>query len=903
MTAPALPLLRTKLQLPALRSGLVERPGLIARLSAGLEGRLTLVSTPAGFGKTTLVAAWVQQMGLPFSWLTLDASDNDAARFLSYLVAALQQVQANIGSGVAPLLQASQSVQPEFVIAQLINDITSFPELLLCVLDDYHAISELAIHNALGLLLDRQPPNLHLVISTRHDPPLPLSRLRGRGQMTEIRQADLRFTRQEARAFLTQAMGLPLTEGEVAELEERTEGWITGLQLAGLSMQGHDREGIARFISGFSGRHHFVLDYLTDEVLHRQPDRLQQFLLKTSILERMCGPLCDALLGAGEPGIPQASQQTLEQFDAANLFVVPLDEERRWYRYQNLFAELLRARLRETDATAEPELHRRAVAWYEANGHGPEAVHHALASGDHDLAADVVQRQIMKLASWTRFDVVMLLGWLQALPTHIVHSRPWLWLFTFRAMFAAGKVEESVRVLDELEETLRAGPTLPDAQRVLQLAAADRASLAATRGDVQQAVAFAHRYLAQLEETDTLGRMRGAAILGMAHFRAGNVALAGPAFAEAVELARTANVPVVAVPFMCNLAEVQIAKGNLRMALATCEAAEQMGSVNGTDVASSGFVGLVRAEILYERNELDEAEARLREGMALLNRGGIAEQFAGNLHVVLAQVRQARGDTPGAQAAMEWVLQVAQGGSIPRLAVQAAAHQARLWLAQGQLDQASAWAKRYQKLDETECLREFEDLTLARVWLAFKQPQKARQLLDVLLGAAESAGRWGRAVEIRALRALALQALEDHEQALAELQAALTVAELEGYVRVFLDAGQPMRTLLKRAASSGIAPAYVARLLGAFAAHAGEAGADPALAFTEQPLVEPLSEREMEVLRLLAQRLSNKEIAQRLYISLPTVKSHTRSIYGKLGVHGRKEAVARAASLGILPPA
>ena len=900
-----IPILETKLYIAPIRPEMVPRPSLIERLNAGLQRKLTLVSAPAGSGKSTLVSAWLQGGDRPYTWLSLDAGDNDPVRFLSHLVAAVNTVHGEIAQDVQRLLEASPSPQPQALVAMLINDIAGDVEPFVLVLDDYHAITELAIHDAMGFLLDRQPPEIHMVIITRHDPPLPLSRLRGRSQVTEIRQDHLRFGHEEATTFLTQTMGLHLSDTDIAALEQRTEGWITGLQLAALSMQGQDPESVARFIEGFSGRHHFVLDYLTDEVLKRQPKPLQEFLLHTSVLERMCGPLCDALLDAADREAP--SRETLQRLDAANLFVVPLDEERTWYRYHNLFAELLQARLQEADADRVPQLHRRAAAWYEENGFSADAVRHALTTGDDLLSAEVIERQIMKMGSWSRGDVTTLLGWLQAVPDGIMRSRPWLWLFTFRTRFSAGQIEASVGLLDELEEALQANPTLPDAQRVLQLAAADRASLAATRGDVQQAVAAARRYQSQLQEGDTMGQLRAAATLGMAYYRSGDMAQAQSAFTEAIDLAVAADTPVVAAPLMCNLAAVQTAQGQLGQALATCEQAKQMGTGAGRRIASAGFAGLVLGEILYERNELHAAERCLLDGLALLSSGGIAEQF-GNLHTVLAQVKQAQGDQEAAQQSIERAVQIAQGGNIPRLVHRVLAHRARIWLAQGKLDQAVDWAREYQQLGDTEYMRDFEDLTLARVMLAERKPSQALALLEPMLSQAQHAGRLGSVIQIQASQAVALLDLGKRDQALAALEAALTMARPEGYVRSFVEHGEPMSALLKRAAARGIDPSYVARLLAAYdlpsEVWAEQSGAHLAPRTpVDQPLMEPLSEREMEVLHLLAKGLSNKEIAQKLYISLPTVKSHTRSIYGKLGVHSRKEAVARARGLRILPTA
>jgi LuxR family maltose regulon positive regulatory protein len=908
----SLPLLKTKLYIPPVRPELVPRPSLIQRLNAGLHRKLTLVSAPAGSGKTTLVSTWLHSGDRPSTWLSLDAGDNDPIRFFTYLIAALQKRDGDIGQSVQHLLEASQSPRPESLIMALINDIVATPESFVLVLDDYHTIAELAIHEAVGLLLERQPLQMHLVVATRHDPPLPLSRLRGRGQVTEIRRGDLRFTREETAAFLNQAMGLRLTSTEIATLEARTEGWITGLQLAALSMQGRDGESVARFIEGFSGRYHFVLDYLTDEVLKRQPEPVQRFLLQTSILEQMCSPLCDAVLSIGERGLESGdtpvpnswhpSKQMLEQLDAANLFIVPLDDEHTWYRYHHLFAELLQARLQETDPDRIPELHRQAVGWYEANAFASEAVHHALATEDFGLAADVIQRQIMKIATWSRLDVATLLGWLRALPDEVVHSRPWLWLFTARALFSTGQIQTTLRILDELEASLRADPSIPDGEQVRQLIIADRASYAAVRGDVQQAIAFAQRFLARVPEDDAFGRIRAMAILGMAHMRSGAVSQAHHAFTTASNLAQASDISFVAVPMVCNLAEVQIVQGRLRQALQTCERAMRIGTVDGTRISSAGFVGLGFGKVLYEQNDLQAAERYLLQGLEVLSRGGIAEHF-GNMHAVLAQVKQAQGEAESAMAAIQQAVDMAQGSSIPRLCILASAYQARIWLALGNVDEAIQWARDYRQAGETEYLREFEDVTLARVLLTGNEVDEALALLDSLLSSAEAAGRQGGVIEIQALRALALQALGKQDEALDTLASTLALAEPEGYVRVFVDSGEPMRVLLKQAASHGVAPGYVARLLAVFDGPAGDRAGGPGTHVPSQPLVEPLTDREVEVLQLLAKGLSNREISQRLFISLPTVKSHTGNIYGKLGVHSRKEAVARATALGMLPSA
>jgi len=885
-------LLTTKLFVPPVRPEWVPRPHLAERLNEGLGGRkLTLVSAPAGSGKTSLVTTWLT--GLPISdfrvaWLSLDEADNDPLCFFAYLVAALRTVDPRIGRQAQRLAETTHSPSLESLVTSLINDIADQASPLILVLDDYHAISELAIHEAIGLLVDRQPSQMHLVITTRHDPPLPLSRLRGRGQMTELRQSDLRFTPEEAAAFLNRSMRLQLTPSEISTLEEHTEGWITGLQLAALSMQGRDPAAISQFIAGFSGRYHFILDYLTDEVLQRQPQPVQTFLYQTAILDRLCGSLCDAILNNTDLA---QGKQMLEQLEAANLFTVPLDDEREWYRYHHLFAELLRARLQEMQPDLVPELHRRAAAWYERDGFSSEAVQHALATRDHALAAEVIERAILRTATWSRADTAMIQRWLAELPDAFVQLHPWLRLFSSRLLFVSGHPELASRTLQTLEAWLQDHPTAPDGGRILGLAMVDRASYAAVLGNVQQAKEVARRALAYVPQDDPIARFRAPAILGMAHSRAGEVAEAHDAFSQAAQIALSARLNFAAVPFLCNLAEIQIVQARLKQAMRTCEQAGQLAVVDGGPASVAGFVWLEVAKILYEWDDLHAAERHLLEGLALLSQGGISESF-GSGHAVLAQVKQALADHQGALEAAQQAVQIARRENIPRLVSLTSAYQARVWLAQGKMDLAARWAGEYRQVGETEYLREFEDLTLARVLLALGQRAEILALLDARLVQAKNAGRMSAVIDIQALRALALS---DPDASLDALQQALNLAEPEGYVRLFLDAGEPMQAWLKRAAARGIAPQYVGRLLAAF---------DPsrqAASKTPQPLIEPLTDRELEVLHLLAEDLSNREIGERLFISLPTVKSHTRNIYGKLGVNDRGEAVTRAQALGILP--
>lgn len=904
-------LLQTKLYVPPVRPEVVSRPRLIERLSAGLCRKLTLVCAPAGYGKTTLVNAWVRGVGRPLTWISLDEGDNDLVRFLNYLVAALRQVDDEIGRAVQHMLEAPQPPSVEALFTELINDVVARSSSFVLVLDDYHTITELNVHQAVSFLLERQPPQMHVVIVSRQDPPLPLSRLRGRGQVTEIRQSDLRFTLEEATTFLNRSMGLDLEPSQVAALDAHTEGWITGLQMAAFALLSRTADGgtdrVARFIDSFSGRHHFVLDYLTDEVLRHQPTPIHRFLLRTCILERMCGSLCDVLVdvdeATGDKSTFASNQHILEYLQQANLFVVPLDDERRWYRYHRLFSELLRARLQETVPEKVAELHRLAATWYDQNELPVEAVHHALAVPDFDLAAGVIERAVRQVSTWSNVGTATFMGWMDALPDEVVRARPWLRLFVSRVFYVTGQRAAAERILRELEDSLREEPALPDAERIWAMAISDRASYAAVRGDVRQAIRFARQALTQLPQDDAGTRIRVTSVLGLSSLRAGDVKDAERAFSEAIATVQAAGLGFAAVPLVCNLADVQFVQGRLRHAIQICEQAMEMGTIDGRPIQPVGFAHLELGKILYEQNDLPAAEQHLSTGLKLLQKGQITIGLETG-YAMLAQTRQAQGNTAGALAAIDQAMQITQGNDIARLSTLTSAYRTRIWLAQDRLDLATRWAHDYQHSDEVEYLREFEDLTLARVLLAQGEPTKARVLLDILLTSAEAIGRLGSMIEAQALRALACQATGDGDAALEALARALETAELEGYVRVFVDAGQPMADLLRRASARGLGVTYVNKLLDALQLpvprQARSSFARPTVQGTR--LIEPLTDREMQVLGCLSERLSNAEIAQRLFISLPTVKSHMRNIYGKLGVHNRKEAVTRARELGILSP-
>ena len=884
------PLLQTKLYIPPIRPELVSRPRLVECLKAGFDRKLTLISAPAGFGKTTLLSEWIAGSGprTCVAWLSLDEGDNDPVRFLTYFVAALQTVEAGIGDTVLAVLQSPQPPPIEPVLTALINEIAGRSDDLILVLDDYHLIDAQPIHDVLAFLLDHLPPQMHLVIATRADPPLPVSRLRGRRQLTELRTADLRFTPDEAAAFLNQVMGLGLSAKDVAVLETRTEGWIVGLQMAALAMQGRGTERIAHFVAAFAGGHRYILDYLTDEVLVQQPESVRTFLLQTAILDRLTGSLCDAVTGRA------SGQEMLERLDAANLFIIPLDDERRWYRYHHLFADLLRKRLSQTQPDLLPALHRRASEWYEQQGLIPAAASHALAAEDVERAARLVEGKALAMVFLG--ELTTLVGLLDALPDEVVSSRPWLCIAHAWALVFAGLLDAVELRLKGAETTLG---TFGDARRaegrhIAGHIAAIRAYVAALRGDMSCAAELTREALEQLPEEDLAMRGFSAGLLGTVLRWSGDLAAAAQALAGAIAITQAASDSYTAVEVLYDLAAVQLAQGQLHKTVATCRdallLADEYAKRGGLQlpIAASGYY--LMSQVLGEWNDLEGALRHARGGVELCEQWGWPEGLAFGYRR-LARTLQAVGDADGAHEAIRKARQAASGLS-PWFGAHMAAHQARLWLAQGNLTPASRWAQGSGLSADDELNYQYmgEYSVLARVLIAQGRLDEASRLLARLLEMTQAAGAMSYVIETLVLQALALQAQGKDDQALTTLERALSFAEPEGYVRTFIDEGAPMAALLRTAASRGIALDYVSKLLAAF----GE------VAFPSVPLIEALSERELEVLRLLAAGLSNREIGAELFLAVGTVKKYTSNIYGKLDVHKRTQAVARAKELGLV---
>jgi LuxR family transcriptional regulator, maltose regulon positive regulatory protein len=906
-------LLSTKLYIPRSRPKLVTRPRLIQQLNEGLHAShtagVTLISAPAGFGKTTLLSEWVNDLGFAtdnfrldakeskianqkskivnqVAWLSLDEGDNDPARFLAYLITALQKIGAKIEDGVLASLQSPQPPPMGPILTSLLNELTAIPDNFILVLDDYHVIDSKSVDKVLTFLLEHQPPQMHLVIATREDPPLPLARLRAHGQLTELRAADLRFTLIESAHFLNQVMSLQLSAENVAALETRTEGWIAGLQLAALSMQG--QKDTTDFIKSFTGSHHFVMDYLVEEVLQQQPESIQTFLLRTSILDRLCGPLCEAvLLDASISG-----QGTLEHLERANLFIIPLDNERRWYRYHHLFADLLRQRLHHSIASSKEdakrgvsELHIRASQWYEDNDLPLEAFHHAAAANDIERAERIIDGRGIPL----HFSggVVPIIDWLASLPASVKNARPSLWWRHAAMLLINGQtagVEENLQAAETALAAILQGAEPDDQTRnLVGLIAMASATLALTRYDVKAMLAQSHRALEYLDPNRLFQRANANWTLGYAYILQGDRALARQAFTESITLGQAAGAMFPLILATIGLGYVQELDNELYQAAETYQRVLQWAGDKPQQIIGEAHLGLAR--VLYEWNELESAEQHAGQSLHLARQ---YESFIDRFviaQVFLVRLKLAQGDVAGAAAILSEADQSVRQYNFVLRMPEVAAVQVLTLLRQGNLAAAAHAAETHQL-----------PLSQARVHIAQGNPSAALAVLEPFRQQVEAQGWKDEQLKAIVLQAVAFHAHGETDKAVQVLNEALVLAEPGGFIRLVVDEGLPMAQLLSKAATQGIMPSYVAKLLAAFES---EKQAQPQATLV-QPLVEPLSQRELEVLQLIAQGLSNDEIGKRLFLALDTVKGHNRRIYDKLQVQRRTEAVARARELGLL---
>jgi LuxR family maltose regulon positive regulatory protein len=921
-------LLATKFHIPPIRPRMVQRPRLLRRLDEGFQCKLMLISAPAGFGKTTLVNEWVSsirstpeaknQSAGKIAWLSLDENDNNLARFLVYFTTALKRVPGMspvIGDAALEMLQSSQPPPIETVLTSLLNEIAATREKIIMVLDDYHLIENQAVHDALTYLLEHAPSQLHILIATREDPLIPLARLRARCQLTELRGADLRFTPSEASEFLNQVMGLGLTAADIDALEDRTEGWITGLQLAAVSLQAQTDK--SKLIRSFTGSHRFVLDYLIEDVLSQQPKSLQDFLVQTSVLKQLSGSLCDALSGQDN------GQTTLEMLDRANLFIVPLDDVRKWYRYHQLFADILRMRLQQTQPEQLPILHLCASEWYEHHGFTEQAIEHALEAEDFNRAVSLAE------LAWpimhTSYQGITWLGWVAAIPDELVRARPVLSTGYGWSLIDSGDLEGADRHLRDAEQWLDARanlnepsgePTdrqvLPDEKAYSSLAASianARAYLSQARGDVATTEKYTDRALDLLQEDEYFERGLSAVLRGFAYWSGGKLEAAQQEISEAISNMQILGKAPFIISFTSYLADIMIAQGHLNEAreiyLQLLDTATVQGEPEIKEIAVT-HLGL--SELYLEQGNQQAARKHLLKSEQL---GRLPTFSPWYRHWVLAHIRmkQAEGDLQAVLNILKDAESLYYRHPIPDVHPLKALI-ARTELLMGNLPEALRWVHE-QNLsidDDLNYLQEFEHLILARILIAQYRKDRddglirdVNKLLERLLEAAEEGSRRGSVIEILMLQALAAEASGDTLSALVHLEHALGLAEPQGYLQLFVDEGAPMAHLLYEAIPHGFLHEYVSRLLAAFPVPEPEQANPPLAEKPEFPMIESLSKREIDVLKLMAMGLTNQVIATRLYLSRNTIKVHTRNIFGKLGVNNRTQAVARAKALGILP--
>ena len=906
------PILTTKLYIPLPRHKTVIRPRLIEQLNEGLHHKLILISAPAGFGKTTLVSEWLAGYQQPCAWLSLDEADNDLTTFLTYLVVALQKIDINLGKDLLGVLYSPQlqSTSTETLLTELVNEISTFPNNFILVLDDYHMIDSEPVDHALTYLLDHLPLQMHLVITTREDPSLPLPRYRVQGLLTEVRAADLRFTPVEASEFLNRLMNLNLSVENVAALEIRTEGWIAGLQLAALSMQG--REDIASFIQAFTGSHRFVLDYLVEEVLQHRSELLRSFLLQTAILDRFCATLCNAVTGRED------GKEMLETLERSNLFVIPLDDKRQWYRYHHLFADVLLAHLLEAQPEQVSSLHQRASAWYEQNGLRSNAIRHALAAKDFEYAAGLIElaRPAMDLG----YQSSLWLSWVKELPDLLVRSRPVLSVGYGWALLDVGELEASEARLQDAERLLNE-PTdrmvAVDKEQFRSLPASiatARAYRSLALGDVPGTVKYARQALELTPEDDQVRYLQATSLLGLAEYTSGDLEAAERSLSEfCLNLQKTGEIPtLIGITFL--LADIRVALSRLHEAESSYQQSIRLATGQG-EPTPLGTADLYRGlgELYIQWDDLESTSHYLQISQKL---GEQTELTDWKYRLCLSQacLKEAQGDLNGALILLDEAERVHIRGPLPDVRP-VTAMRVRIWLKQGKLADAKRWAseQRLSVDDGLSFIREFEYITLARVLITTGKNDResgslniAFRLLGRLLQEAEAGGRMGSVIQILLLQALAYQAQDNLPHALASLERAMSLAEPEGYIRIFVDEGRLMRLLVeKQSRNRGHQlSGYADKLLAAFAQPMATPklvgpGRTRAIIHQKSDAIDPLSERELDVLKLLRTELSGPEIAKQLIVSLNTVRTHTKSIFTKLGVNNRRAAVRRAEELDL----
>jgi LuxR family maltose regulon positive regulatory protein len=895
-------LLATKLFIPPVHPEIVSRPHLLNVLDSGLGGKLILVSAPAGFGKTTLLSKWIRSRALPAAWISLDENDNETTGFLKYLTAAFQQMNSDIGRSLEKALRSPQLPPINILLAELINDIAEIQEDFVLVLDDYHSIMAQPVHDITSFLLDYLPPQVHLVIASRSDPPLPLARLRGRGQLTELRAVDLRFNVEEVGEFLVNYLGQTLPAVDIEALALHTEGWIAGLQMAAVSMRG--RGDIAGFVQSFTGSNRYIFDYLVEEVLQRQPEHIVSFLLTTSILDRLTGPLCDMVAERSD------SQAILTAIEQANLFIVSLDDQRRWYRYHHLFADLLYQHLQETNPAIIPELHRRASTWYEQNDMIPRAIDHALKAGDNPRVAQLLNNSADML--WDRGEQTRLWQWLQAIPEELLRTLPRLCSYQAMMLCFSGHQQEAEARLELATQALEAGPDDGASRRseLHGIIAAVHAYNHYLCNRVPELIEQAEKALAILPERESMWRSAVASVLGDAHSLNGDLFAAERAYSSAAAIGSAAENMYFVLLASLKLAVNKLHLGKLSEAKEVCQQQLLLVDQSGfSQTARAGGLYAVWGSILYEQNDIESAETYLQRGIALCEEEQNIVLMLTGYHCLL-RFLMGTGNLTKATEVIRQVESLAEQKDFPAWFRNAfIIWQTRLWIANHtRHEQLATRLKAFAELtfptdSSLELIDEPRYVAMGRLLLACGSIHPdatylpdALHLFDYLYARASAMNHINRALEMLILKAVTLQALGEDGQAVDALETALRIAEPEGYVRIFLDEGPPLLELLHKTIDRKVMLDYADRLLDA----AKQVRPSPRAEAPQNLQVDPLSDRELEVLKHIAEGDSNAAIAQELCIALGTVKNHTKSIYSKLNVHSRTQAIACAREMEII---
>lgn len=881
-------LLLTKLHVPTQHPDWVSRPRLLEKISQGVSGQLTLISAPPGFGKTTLLSEWISVSRWPVAWISLDPGDNDFTRFLTYLVAALQRVDASIDNTSLNLSRSPQPIALEGLLTVLLNQIASFSRDFVLVLDDYHLIEESTVDQALDYILNHQPAHMHVIIATRADPGLQLARLRGQGQLVELRMADLRFTRNEAAALYARTLSLEISEDDLSKLVSRTEGWITGLQMAALSLQ--EREDFSAYIATFSGSHRYILDYLIEEVLQKQTEDVRKFLIQTSLLDRLNSSLCQAVTGR------QDSQSILNYLEMSNLFIVPLDDERYWYRYHRLFADLLQSRLQDEFRSQVPGLHNTASQWYERHSFMPEAIDHALSAEDFQRACGLIDR--VAEGYLIRSEISTLLRWIEKLPGTMLKEHPGLnFRYIWAQMLKRYRFDEVLAQLDQFQT---------DQEALMGRSAVLRAFIAVSRARYSEAGYYAEQALAWLDAQDGYFRNIAMWVLSISQITEQNYEEAARVMGELVQMSMVSGNIMIAVLAASQLARVRMRQGHLQLARSLFAQALEIArdsQGNWLPIAGEALMGL--GDLYRELNELEAATETIQEGIELTRLWRDVAAMEG--YISLARVKLSQANWSDSQAALDRGMELAKKYDAMDLDDRMVAMwQARLWAAQGLQEPLWEWAKALDLEDHRDIrlVREREpleyhlitreSLVLIRLYLISNSFSKALQLIDTLLPVFQDLGRIETVIELHLLRAKAYAATGERDRAVEMLHEAVRMAAPCGFMRLFLDEGQVIKNLLHSLRSRSGSMDYIDRLLDSF----GDVSS--AKEIEAQPLVEPLSKRELDVLRLLPTNLTTPEIAAEMVIGVNTVRTHIKNIYSKLQVHKRTEAVRRAQELGLL---